>query len=48
MSNIVKLESKIDRCVQTLVKKLDECAKNNVNIDLSEWIQWYGDVLLLW
>ncbi|RYO45162.1 hypothetical protein AA0116_g13383, partial [Alternaria tenuissima] len=24
MSNIVKLESKIDRCVQTLVKKLDE------------------------
>ncbi|RAR15515.1 pisatin demethylase [Stemphylium lycopersici] len=41
MSNIVKLESKIDRCVQTLVKKLDECAKNDVSIDLSEWVQWY-------
>jgi len=40
MSNIVKLEDKIDRCVQALVRKFAECAKNDVSVNLTEWIQW--------
>ncbi|KAF3031966.1 hypothetical protein E8E11_001884 [Didymella keratinophila] len=41
MTSIEKLEDKIDRCTQVLVKKFGECAENDASVDLSEWVQWY-------
>jgi hypothetical protein len=46
MSNIMKLEDKVDRCVQALVQKFVECAENDVSVNLSEWIQWCEQDLL--
>jgi hypothetical protein len=46
MPSIVKLEDKIDRCTQVLMKKFAECAENNASVDLSEWVQWCEEYLL--
>ena len=42
MSNIVRLESSIDKCIEVLTAKLSERAKKNEVIDLSTWLQWYA------
>jgi hypothetical protein len=46
MTSIEKLEDKIDRCTQVLVRKFAECAENDASVDLSEWVQWYEKYLL--
>lgn len=42
MSNIIRLESSIDKCIGVLTAKLSDCAKRREAIDLSIWVQWYA------
>ena len=42
MSNIVSLETGIDKCIEQLTRKLDECAHTGNCIDLATWVQWYA------
>ncbi|EUC39786.1 hypothetical protein COCMIDRAFT_110588 [Bipolaris oryzae ATCC 44560] len=42
MSKILKLEKKVDKCVQLLVAKFTDCAIKGSMVDLSEWVQWYA------
>ncbi|KAF3031644.1 hypothetical protein E8E12_000748 [Didymella heteroderae] len=42
MSNIVSLESGIDKCIEELTRKLNQCAHTEDCIDLASWVQWYA------
>jgi hypothetical protein len=38
----VSLESGIDKCIEELTRKLNQCAHTEDCIDLASWVQWYA------
>lgn len=42
MTNIVRMESSVYKCIDVLTVKLSDRAERNEAIDLSTWVQWYA------